>query len=250
MEIWLYTIISVFLISIISLIGVFTLSLKKERLQKILLYLVSFAAGALFGDAFIHLIPESFRSMGATLTVSLLIIAGILIFFILEKLIRWRHCHIPVSQNHIHPVATMNLIGDAAHNFTDGIIIAISYLISIPIGIATTIAVVLHEIPQEIGDFGVLIYGKLSIKRALLFNFLSGVLAIVGAVIALIIGHYVQGFALVMLPITAGGFLYIAGSDLVPELQRRCDNKISAPIGQLVLILLGIAVMALLTLLD
>src|SRR3989338_4112113 len=123
MKIWLYSIISVVLVSLISLIGVFTLSLKKEKLERMTLFLVSFAVGGLFGDAFIHLLPESYESLGIRLTTSLYIIAGILIFFILEKFIRWRHCHIPASDHHVPPVVALNLIGDGVHNLIDGIII-------------------------------------------------------------------------------------------------------------------------------
>jgi len=158
-NIWLYTIASVLVVSLVSFIGVLTLSINEKKLQKILLFLVSFAAGALLSDTFIHLLPEIIEKNGFTLTISLNLLLGILIFFILEKFIFWRHCHIPTSKRHPHPVVFMNLIGDGMHNLLDGMIIAGSYLTSIPVGIATTVAVILHEIPQEIGDFGVLIHG-------------------------------------------------------------------------------------------
>ncbi|MDD5585100.1 MAG: ZIP family metal transporter [Candidatus Omnitrophica bacterium] len=250
MKIWIYSSISVLLVSLISLIGVFTLSIRKELLQKATLLLVSFAVGALFGDAFIHLLPESFEKLGTNLSTSLYIITGILVFFILEKFIRWRHCHTPTSTDHLHPVVTLNLIGDGVHNLIDGMIIGASFSVSVPIGIATTLAVILHEIPQEIGDFGVLIHGGLSIKKALIFNFLSAITSFAGMAIALIVGQYLEGFTLILLPIAAGGFLYIAGSDLIPELHQGCDIKISAAILQFLFLVLGIFVMALLILLD
>jgi zinc and cadmium transporter len=248
MQVWIYTLVSVILVSAVSLIGIFSLSLNRDRLQKILLFLVSFAVGGLFGDAFIHLLPQTFKELGANLTTSLYIVVGILIFFVLEKFIRWRHCHIPTSEKHPHPVVTMNLIGDGVHNLIDGMLIGASYIVSVPIGIATTLAVIFHEIPQEIGDFGVLIHGGLSVKKALFFNYLSAIFAVVGALISLIIGQKISGYALSLLPITAGGFIYIAGSDLIPELQH--EVKVSNSILQFFSIILGAGIMGLLLLLE
>ncbi|OGC11322.1 hypothetical protein A3K48_02250 [candidate division WOR-1 bacterium RIFOXYA12_FULL_52_29] len=241
LEIWGWSLLSVALVSLISLIGVFTLSLNRSKLGEILLVLVSFAVGGLFGDAFIHLIPEAFESFGDKLLVSLLILAGILMFFILEKFVRWRHCHVPTSEHHPHPVVFMNLIGDAVHNLIDGMIIGASYLVSLPIGLATTLAVILHEIPQEIGDFGVLVHGGLTVRRALLFNFLSAVLAVAGAVISLTIGPFVKDYALYLMPITAGGFIYMAGSDLIPALHDSCEAVESWK--QLTAIICGLGIM-------
>jgi len=248
MTVWLYSIISVIVVSLISLIGIFFLSLKGVRLQRILLFLVSFAVGGLFGDAFIHLLPQSFTQLGINLRTSLLVVAGILVFFVLEKFVRWRHCHIPTSEFHPHPVVTMNLIGDGVHNLIDGMLIGASYSVSIPIGIATTIAVILHEIPQEIGDFGIYIHGGLSVKKALLYNFLSALTAVAGVLISLLAGPHISWYAVILLPITAGGFIYIAGSDLIPELQG-CETA-SSSILQLFSLIAGIAIMALLVLLD
>ena len=247
--VWVYSLGSVILVSLISLVGVFTLSLKTEQLKKILLFLVSFAVGGLFGDAFIHLLPESFEKLGINMVTSVCILSGIFLFFILEKFLRWQHCHIPTSHEHTHPVVTLNLIGDAVHNFLDGMIIAASYSVSIPIGIATTLAVILHEIPQEIGDFGILVHGGLTVRKALIFNLLSALTAIAGAILALAIGPMIKGFSLYLLPITAGGFLYIAGSDLIPELHSH-DVKASHSFGQLACIILGVGLMALLVLLE
>jgi len=250
MAVWTYTIVSVLVVSVISLIGIFTLTLKKGFLQKILLYMVSFAVGGLLGDAFIHLMPAAFDKFRHHLAASLLIVAGMMLFFVLEKFVRWRHCHLPTSENHPHPVVFMNLIGDAVHNFFDGVVIGASYAISLPLGLTTTLAVVLHEIPSEIGDFGILVYGGLTIKKALLFNFLTALTAFAGAIASLLIGPHLQGYSEAMLPITAGGFLYIAGSDLVPELQQGCEVKASESLIQLCFILLGIGLMALMILLE
>ena len=248
MNVWIYSIPSVILVSAISLVGVLTLALSQDRLKKMTFILVSFAVGALLGDAFIHLIPETFEELGVNLLSSVYIVVGILLFFIMEKFIRWRHCHIPTSAEHVHPVVTMNLLGDAVHNLMDGLMIGASYIASIPIGIATTLAVILHEIPQEIGDFGVLVHGGLPVKKALAFNLLSALTAIVGTIISLVIGPHVQGYTMALLPMTAGGFIYIASADLIPELQH--DVKVSTSLLQFALIVFGVGIMALLVLIE
>jgi zinc and cadmium transporter len=238
---WGYSIVSVIIVSLISLIGIVSLLLYKD-IKKITFILVSFAIGGLFGDAFIHLLPESFEEIESKLAVALFILVGILVFFVLEKFLRWRHSCLTENEEHIHPVVTMNLVGDAVHNLIDGMVIGATYLISIPLGITTTLAIVLHEIPQEMGDFGILIHGGLSVKKALIFNLLSALTAVIGAVLSLAIGPHVQGYTVALVPITAGGFIYIAGSDLLPELQR--DVKIGRSVWQFVMILLGIGIMA------
>ncbi|MCX8014696.1 MAG: ZIP family metal transporter [candidate division WOR-3 bacterium] len=206
-----------------------------------MLFLVSFAVGGLFGDAFVHLIPEAFESLGLNIVTPLFVLLGIIIFFALEKFLRWRHCHMITSEEHPHPIVTMNIIGDAVHNFIDGLIVGASYLVSIPIGISTTLAVVLHEIPQEIGDFGILLYGKLPVRKALLYNFLSALTAILGSVVSIFITSKSISYSYYLLPITAGGFIYIAGADLIPELQH--ETKISRSILQFVSIILGFVLM-------
>ena len=244
------TILSVFIVSLISFIGVFTLSIKSKSLKKILIYLISFSAGALLGDAFIHLLPEIVEESGFTRNISFSILGGIAIFFTLEKIIHWDHCHRKITEeNHIHPFAYTNLVGDALHNFLDGIIIAASYLVSVPAGIATTLAVLLHEIPQEIGDFGVLIHGGFTKTKALLLNFASALVAILGAVVTLYFGASIENIELILVPIAAGGFIYIAGADLIPEIHKH-SNKIKTSLLQLFAFLVGIAIMALLLLLE
>jgi zinc and cadmium transporter len=246
MSIWIYAIISVFIVSLISFVGIITLTMKKSILDKALLFLISVSAGALLGGAFIHLIPESFENFTSSLVVSLLILGGILLFFILEKLIHWRHCHVPTSSHHPHHLALMNLIGDGLHNFIDGLIIGASYLINIPLGITTTLAVVLHEIPQEIGDFGVLLYSGFSKSKALIFNFLSALVAVLGTVIALVIGVRAESFSILLLPIAAGGFIYIASADIMPELHKTCEP--SKSLFHLIGLIIGIALMLVLVL--
>jgi len=246
-EVWLYTLISVILVSIISLIGIFTLSIKTKSLEKILIYMIAFAAGALLGDVFIHIVPELSEN-GFTFISSIYILFGIALGFIIEKIIRWRHCHHITCKKHPHHLSKMNLIGDSIHNFIDGIIIAISYLISIPIGIATSLAVIFHEIPQEIGDYGILIYAGYSRKKALIFNFLISLTAIIGAIITLIIGAASENLLLIILPIAAGNFIYIATADLIPELHK--EIRLTQSLSQLIFFILGIAVMFLITLLE
>jgi len=223
-EVWLYSVVGVFIVSLISLVGIFLISVNIEKLKKVLLLLVSFAAGSLLGGAFLHLLPEIFEESTHKSLTSFLILAGILLFFILEKILNWRHCHIPTSADHPHPVAVNNIIGDSFHNFVDGMIIAGSYMVSIPLGIATTIAVIMREIPQEIGDFGILLHAGLT-KKALFFNYLSALTAMLGAVVTLSIGSAVEGLQEYIVPFTIGGFIYIATADLIPELKKETNLK-------------------------
>jgi zinc and cadmium transporter len=242
MIVWLLTFLSIFTISLISLIGVFTISLRGEKLKKVLLYLVSFAVGALFGDALIHLIPEAFEKISSRFSISLLIIAGILLFFVLEKFIHWRHCHAPECKEHWHPIVSMNILGNVVHNIIDGLLIGASFMESIPLGITTAAAILLHEIPQEMGNFGVLLHGGIPLKKAILINFMTALASMFGALVVLIVGNWTHNATLYLIPVTAGGFLYIAGSDLLPELKH--ENKIAASLGQLSMMILGVAIMA------
>src|SRR3989338_741392 len=184
-QIWFYSLISVLIVSLISVVGVLTLAVKQQYLKSFLLFMVSFAAGALLGDVFIHLLPELIEGGHFNLTTSFYMLLGIVIFFVLEKVVHWRHCHMAATRQHTHPVAFMNLVGDAIHNLIDGALIAGSYLLSIPVGIATTVAVVLHEIPQEMGDFGVLLHAGMKAKRALVLNFATELIAFLGVILVL-----------------------------------------------------------------
>ncbi len=235
-----YIFLSILVVSLISLIGVFALSISTKTLNKLLVYLVSFSAGALFGDAFIHLIPET-ASKGFTLASSIYLLSGIVAFFVVEKFIHWRHCHLGNNKEHKHPLVYMNLIGDGVHNFLDGMIIAGSYIVSIPLGITTTLAVIFHEIPQELGDFGVLVHGGLTKTKAVFFNFLSALTSFLGGIFAIILINKISQFSNFLVPFAAGGFIYIAGSDLIPELHKEPELKKS--IGQLLALLFGILIM-------
>ena len=254
--IWLYTIVSVFLVSLISFVGLLTFGMRAERVRTLLIYFISFAAGALFGDAFFHIIPEIVRTQGFGFYVSISFLGGIVLFLIIEKIIHLQQYHSHGAEGHsdesndrIRPFVFTNLFGDAIHNFGDGLIVGASYLVSIPVGIATTFAVAFHEIPHEIGNFSILVHGGLSRGKALLINFCTGLVAIGGAIVALILGGYVEEVQRFVLPIVAGGFIYVAGSDLIPELHKESDN-LTKVLLQLIVFVLGIALMALLLLME
>ena len=244
----LYTIISVIVVSLVSFVGIITLFFRKKKIDRLLLILVSISAGTLFGGAFFHLIPEAVEESGSfSVSISFLILAGITIFFLLDKLIHWRHSHTESSLIHTTKenkpsVAYLNLLGDGFHNFLDGLIIAGSYLVSIPTGIATTIAVVIHETPQEIADFGVLMYSGLSKWKALLFNFFSATLAIAGAIVGLILGTQSEIFMVAIVPFAGGAFIYIAGSNLIPELLRK-NHGLKILLQQFLAFIVGIIIM-------
>jgi zinc and cadmium transporter len=238
---YLYALVAVIVVSLISLVGAFTLSMKEDMIRKYMYLLVSLAVGALLGDAFIHLIPEAFETASEPMSVSLLVIAGIVIFFVLEKFMHWHHHGDDTEEYHVHPVGKLVLFSDGVHNFIDGVVIGISFLVSIPVGIATTIAVILHEIPQEIGDFAVLLHAGYTRKRALWLNFLSALTAVLGTLLAFALGETGEAFINWVLPIAAGGFIYIAVADLIPELHK--TKKPGHSISQLIALLIGVALM-------
>jgi zinc and cadmium transporter len=245
-EVWLYAIGSALVVSGISLIAVFTLALNSQNVKRSLMFLVSMSTGALLGGAFLHLLPEAVEMFGFTVDISLSLLAGFMVLFVLEKFISWRHCHIPTSEDHPHPFAYMNLVGDGLHNLIDGLVIGAAYLLSIPVGLATPLAVIMHEIPQEVGDFGVLVFGGYSRKRALMFNFLTAITSVVGVITALLLSGYIANISYYLVPFAAGGFLYIAGSDLIPELKK--NVKATSALTQLLGIGIGIGIMLLLVL--
>jgi zinc and cadmium transporter len=213
--------IATFVISLISFVGILALTLKKKWLNKILIGVISFAAGALIGSAFLHLIPEASEKLSSS-AVSVFVILGFVIFFLLEKVLFWHHCH--DSHCRVHAFSYLILTGDAVHNFLDGLIIAASFIISPAVGLASTIAIALHEIPQEIGDFGVLVYGGMKIKKALFLNFLVALTAVLGGVLGFFFSESMNISAFI-LPVAAGGFIYIGASDLIPELKKEMKLK-------------------------
>jgi zinc and cadmium transporter len=243
-----YALVSVILVSLISLVGIAFVSINEERLKQLIFIMVSLAVGSLFGDAFIHLLPESFEKSRAQLETSLYVLAGIFLFFILEKFLLWRHQHTLEFSNAIRPMGYMNLFADGVHNLIDGMIIGASYTVSLQVGFATTMAVIFHEIPHELGNFFVLLYAGFTKRRALFCNFISAIFAILGTIISLLIGSTVENFSAMMLPVAAGGFIYIAGSDLVPELNK--ELRPSKSIVQMLAIATGVGLMLLLDLLE
>ncbi|HVV87818.1 MAG TPA: ZIP family metal transporter [Kofleriaceae bacterium] len=240
MRTWLLGLASVIVVSLVSLIGLATTVLDERRLRWLATLLVSFAVGALLGDAFLHLIPESFARAPEPRGASLLVLGGILLFFVVEKLLRHRD-----AGDTLPPLAAINLLGDGIHNLLDGMLIGASYLVGPTLGISTTLAVIAHEVPQELGDFGVLVHSGLPVRRAIALNLLSASAAIAGTVIVLLARGAVAGG---LVPVAAGGFVYIAAADLIPELHR--DRSVRALLQQAGLIAAGIAAMAALTLAE
>lgn len=230
MPTFLWIILATFFISAISFIGALTLFLKERILNKILPWLVAFSAGALIGSAFLHLIPEALREAGigerAVFKIFLYLIFGFCIFFILEEFIGWHHHH-ATRHPEIASFSYLILISDGLHNFIDGLVIAGSFLANFQIGLITSLAIILHEIPQEIGDFGVLIYGGFKKSKALFLNFLSAILAILGGVVGFFLLEMSGEGILFLLPFTAGGFVYIAASDLIPQIKQEGKSPIN-----------------------
>ncbi len=228
---------SVTAVSLVSFIGVLFVGLKEAFIQRILMVLVGFSSGSLIGAAFIDLLPEALEETGEVMFYY--VIVGIVFFFAMEKFLYWRHCH--DGKCEVHMFAYLNLIGDGVHNFIDGITIAASFLVSSPLGFAITLAVVFHEIPQELGDFGVLIYSGFGKKKALTYNFICALTAVGGSLVTYYLASSIQGVAHALVPFAAGGFIYIAATDLMPELHKRTQGKES--LIQLLTIITGIGLM-------
>ena len=212
-------------VSLISLIGILSLWFKDTWLNRALVLLIGFAAGGLIGGAFLHLLPEALEQAESRVVFPYLIL-GFVFFFILEKYLYWRHCHKDLCN--VHAFTYLSLVGDGIHNFTDGLIIGASFIVSIHFGIVTSLVIILHEIPQEIGDFAVLIYGGFSKLKALSYNFFIGLTCVLGTITGYFISVNTKNFSCFLLPFTAGGFIYIAACDLVPELHKQPDLKKSA----------------------
>jgi zinc and cadmium transporter len=261
-------------VSAISLVGVLAFLFKALRRHGVLLVLVAFAAGTLLGDSFFHLLPEAVEFYeGFPISLSLLLLLGFLAFFLLEGALRWGHAHgeeahphlphdgpegahpaemraiiPPATESKIAPFAWTNLVGDGLHNFIDGALIATAFYVDPGVGIATTIAVAAHEIPQELGDFAVLLRAGLRPSRALLYNLLSAFMALLGGGLIILLGLETETLERYALPIIAGGFIYIAAADLVPELHHHTEGRF-VPIV-LASLLSGMALMASLLLFE
>jgi len=217
----LLILLATFINGLIALVGAFSFFIKEKLLQKLLMILVAFSAGALLAGGLFHLLAESIVMMDVN-TAFIILLSGFSLFFIIERFLHWHHCH--DGKCDVHTFTYLILIGDGVHNFIDGLVIAASFLVSAPFGVITTFLIIGHEIPQELGDFGALVYGGMKKKKALLFNFASQLTCVIGGVAGFFISG-IQGFTSMLLPLAAGGFLYIAASDLIPELHKETDLR-------------------------
>ena len=214
----LWSLLAVAVTSIVSFSGALALVLNDHWLKKSLIYFVSFAAGSMIGAAFFHLLPEALDET-PSLEVFIAALFGFSLFFVLERFLRWHHCHEETCETHGH-LGWLNLVGDSFHNMIDGMIIFASFIGGPALGIPVTLSIILHEIPQELGDFGVLLYSGFTKKRALFYNFLSACAAFFGVLLGWIFYHQSELVSALLLPFAAGGFIYIAASDLIPELHK------------------------------
>jgi zinc and cadmium transporter len=245
----IYALASVIIVSLISVIFAIPFLLKKKISNSVLLFLLSMSVGVLLSTVFMDFLPEAV-SHKYTLGLALYVLLGFLVMFALEKFIHYHHSkkceNGDCGHSHAYSLAPVNLVGDGVHNFIDGLVIAGSYAVNATLGIAATISIIFHEIPQEIADFGVLLYSGLSKKKALMFNFLSASTAIAGTVAGIFLTNRLHGFTDFIIPFAAGNFIYIAASNLVPQLHRQCNIKDT--ILHILAIILGIGVIVLVTL--
>jgi len=245
---FVYSVAAALLIGAVSSLGLVVFSQKFIRPGSLTLILVGFAAGALLGDSFFHLLPHAYGPLPPGLAAGLSLF-GLLLFLSIEKIFRWRHCHQPDCHDNSRHLARLNLIGDGFHNFVDGILLAASFSVSPSLGLATALAVLVHEIPQEIGDFAVLVHSGLTPRQALKLNLLSALACLAGVFLVFLLSPAIADLTLYLLPITAGGFIYLAASDLIPELHRH-SQKISDSFVQVLSILSGILLMYFLSLFE
>lgn len=219
-----YALVAAFLISLISLIGAVLIFGFAKWFERLLLFLVSLSAGSLIGGAFFHLLPEALEMNDDPMPVFIFVLVGFCLFFVLERVLRWHHCHKDHCETHLH-VGWLNLIGDGVHNFIDGLVIASAFAAGPVVGVPVALSIASHEIPQELGDFGVLIFAGFTRFKALAFNLLSALLSLVGVVFGYLLINQIAGINLFLLSFAAGGFIYIAASDLIPEIHEEKSNK-------------------------
>lgn len=236
----MYSLISALIIVVISLIGIIILAFSENLVKKVLILLVSLSAGTLIGGAFLHLIPEAFEGVENLAIPAVYILAGFCLFFLLERVLRWHHCHKFDCDVHQH-LGHINLIGDGIHNMIDGLIIVSAFSISPAVGIPVVLAIAMHEIPQEIGDFGVLLYSGWKKSKALFYNFMSALAIVVGVILGYFLIDKIEGVVQFLLPFAAGGFIYIAASDLIPELHK--ETKLGKSLLSFFVFLIGLGLM-------
>lgn len=240
--------VSTSIISVLSLIGLITFSFKEDFLSRILLFLISLSAGALIGGAFFHLIPEAFESLEGFPNLAVgIILVGYAFFFIFEKVLHWGHCHVNGCTDE-HMFGYINLVADSLHNFIDGLIIAAAFVTNFSLGAVTTVAIVLHEIPQEIGDFGILLHSGMEKKKALSWNFMTSTFVIIGGILGYFLSSNISQVTDMLVPFTAGGFVYIAASVLIPEIHK--EENMKKWFVSFLVFLFGLVLMFLLTLIE
>jgi zinc and cadmium transporter len=244
MSVLTYIILFTLIGSVGGLVGGIILLIKKNFAQKLSHFIASFAAGILLGTAFFDLLPEAVHEgEGGDINIFPWALLGIVIFFLLERFIHWFHHHEGPHAGEEETKATLPLIifGDTMHNFMDGIVIAATFMANVPLGIATTFSIFAHEIPQEIGDFGLMLHKGLKPGKVILINILSAAVSFAGAIITYLLGDALKGFIPMLLAITAGFFIYIASSDLIPEIHH--EKRKGFAIAQSALLVTGIFVM-------
>jgi len=223
--------------SLVGFIGAFSLWIKGKLPDKLLIYLVAFSAGTLLGGAFFHLLEESLENLTATYSFGMAIV-GFILFFIIEGYFHWHRC-----KCRPHPFTYLMLVGDAIHNFIDGLIIAAAFFISPLLGIVTTLMILSHEAPQEIGLFATLVYGGYEKKKAILYSFLAQSTCILGGILGYLASVEADAFSHYLIPFAAGGFIYIAASDLIPEIHKMHKRNLESTVYSILSLLVGILLM-------
>ena len=225
-------------ISAIALVGGLAALLPERVLDRILMPIVGLAAGSLLGGALFHMLPSAVDALGNSLTVYVWVVAGFVSFFVLEQALHWHHCHFRRDE-HRKPLGYLLLVADGLHNLIGGLAVGSAFIVDLRVGVVTWVAAAAHEIPQELGDFGVLVQGGWTKRSALLWNFASALTFLVGGVIAYFAAEVVD--VAYLLPFAAGNFIYIAAADLVPELatQSAARDKLETTASLLV----GLAVL-------
>lgn len=201
--------------SLLGFAGIFSLFVREATLGRVVKVLVAFSAGALLGGGFFHLLAESLGRLSIMLAFGITII-GFLLFFLLEEYLHWHHC----EKCEIHPYSYLMIIGDSIHNFIDGLVLAAAFMVSIPIGLVTSLMVIGHEFPQELGVFAILVSGGFEKARAMLYSFLAQTTCILGGIVGFLFISKVEIISTYLLPFAAGGFIYIAASDLIPGMHK------------------------------
>ena len=230
---------------LVALVGAILFLFVEKKSQKFMIFFVSFTTGALLGGALIHFIPEAVEELSLVKT-TILTLSGFIIFFLLETYLHWHHCHDGKCEK--HPFTYLLLWGDGIHNLLDGVIIGITFLVNPALGSVSAVAIALHEIPQEISEFGVLVYAGFAKRKALLLNFLSATTVIIGGIIGFTVGESIEAWIPHIVMLAVGSFLYIAASDFVPEIRK--EESMGKSFNIFVIFGAGIALMWVLTLIE